>query len=366
MRILTVAFALMLLAMHGDGALLDQPLSMFRDGGQRYFGEILFLLLGMMGGLLIRQLLIARGYASVAVLSFSFVLLLIVAVTPSVSLLHDVCALGLLSLVGGYYTVWLSCEKPRWLGPHLAWLAIVVLGAWFGEYGFWQKAFILYVVLLLNVQYSSMTQISWRQSLGLLEMEGWGGVRTWSALFVLLLFYAHRDGRSLDLPLSMFRDGSQRYVGAILFLLLGGVGGVQIRKLLSLRAYVGFATLSSAFALLLIVALTPSNGDFHQLCALGLLSLVGVYYTMWLRLEKPHWLWPHILLTAVILSGAICGAYGFWQKGFILYLLLLLNVQHSFLKEICPATGVQYALNRVANKRLPPRRTVFYLGAKEE
>lgn len=116
-----------------------------------------------------------------------------------------------------------------------------------------------------------------------------------------------------------------------------------------------------AFVLLLIVALTPSNGGFHILCALGLLSLVGVYYTMWLRLEKPNWLWPHVLLTAVILSGAIFGAYGFWQKGFILYLLLLLNVQYSFLKHICPATGVRYTLIPVANKRLPPRRTVYHL-----
>lgn len=361
MRLLTAAIVLMLLSMHCDGALLDQPLSMFRDGGQRYFGEILFLLLGMMGALLIRQLLVARSYASVAVLSFSFALLLIVAITPSVSLLHNVCALGLLSLVGGYFTVWLSCERPIWLWPHLAAVAIVVLGAWFGEYGFWQKSFILYVVLLINVQSASMTQISWRHSFGLSEMENWGGLRTWSALFVLLLCSAHRDGRSLDFPLSMFRDGNQRYIGAILFLLLGGIGAIQTRKLLSLRAYAGFGTLIFSFVLLLIVALTPSADGLHHLCALGLLSLIGFYYTMWLRLEKPHWLWPHILLTAVILSGAIFGAYGFWQKGFILYLLLLLNVQYSFLKHICPATGVRYALVPVANKRLPPRRTVYHL-----
>ena len=361
MRLLTTAFVLMLLYMHGDGTLLDQPLSMFRDGGQRYFGEILFLLLGMIGSLLIRQLLISRSYASVAVLSFSFALLLVVAVTPSVDRLHDVCAFGLLGFVGGYYTVWLGLEKPNWLWPHVAALTIVVLGAWFGEYGFWQKSFILYVVLLINVQYSKMTLISWRQSFDLSEIASWGGLRTWSVLFVLVFCHAHRDGRNLDLPLSMFRDGDQRYIGAILFLLLGGIGAIQVRKLLSLRAYAGVGTLSMAFVLLLIVALTPSNGDFHQLCALGLLSLVGVYYTMWLRLEKPNWLWPHVMLTAVILSGAIFEAYGFWQKGFILYLLLLLNVQHSFLKHICPATGVQYALIPVANKRLPPRRTVYHL-----
>ena len=359
MRLLTAAFVLMLLYIHADGTLVDQPLSMFRDGGQRYFGEILFLLLGMIGSLLIRQLLVARSYASVAVLSFSFALLLVVAITPSVDRLHDVCAFGLLSLVGGYYTVWLCWEKPSWLWPHVAALTIVVLGAWFGEYGFWQKSFILYVVLLINVQYSNMTLISWRQRFDFSEIASWGGLRTWSVLFVLVLCQAHRDASHLDLPLSMFRYGNQRYIGAILFLLWGGIGAIQIRQLLSLRAYAGSGTLSMAFVLLLIVALTPSNGGFHILCAFGLLSLVGFYYTMWLRLEKPNWLWPHILLTSVILCGAIFGAYGFWQKGFILYLLLLLNVQYSFLKHICPATGVRYALVPVSSKRLPPRRIAY-------
>ncbi len=59
--------------------------------------------------------------------------------------------------------------------------------------------------------------------------------------------------------------------------------------------------------------------------------------------------WPHMLLTSAILFGAILGAYGFWQKGLILYLLLLLNVQYSFLQQICPATGVQYTLFPVSN-----------------
>lgn len=361
MRLLTAAFTLLLLYMHRDGDFLDQPLSMFRDGGQQYYGEILFVLLGMIGGLLIRQLLVARSYAGVAVLCLSFVLLFVVAVTPSVDLLHDVCALGLLSLVGGYYTAWLSLEKPSWRWPHLLFLLSIVLGAWFGAYGFWQKMLILYVVLLINVQYSRLTLISWRQCFDFSEMESWGGLRTWSAFFVLVLCYAHRDADGLDLPLSMFRDGNRRYIGAILFLLLGVIGAIQIRKLLSLRGYVGVCTLSFAFVLLSIVALTPSFDSLHHLCAGGLLSLIGFYYTMWLNLEKPNWLWPHILLTAVILCGAVFGVYGFWQKGFILYTLLLINVQYSFLKHISPAIGVQYTLYPVSGKQLPPRQTVYRL-----
>ena len=361
MRILTAAFALMLLSVHRDGDLLDQPLSMFRDGDQRYFGESLFLLLGMIGGLLIRQLLSVRSYAGVCVLGFSFALLLVVAITPSVDWLHDVCALGLLSLVGGYYTVWLSLEKPSWRWPHLAALAIVVLGAWFGEYGFWQKTFILYVVLLINVQYSCMTLISWRQSCDLSEMDNWGGLRTWSVLFVLLLCYAHRDGGSLDLPLSMFRDGNQRdrYIGAILFLLLGGIGAIQIRKLLSLRAYAGVGTLSVGFGLLLIVALTQSSNELHNLCAFGLLSLVGFYYSMWLNLEKPSWLWLHILLMAVIFLGAGFRSPGFWQKTFIVYVVSLINVQFSCLNRISPEIGVEYTL--VPGRPQPTRNVVYDL-----
>jgi hypothetical protein len=361
MRLFTAAFALLLLYMHRDGQFLDQPLSMFRDGDQRYFGEFAFLLLGMIGSLLLRQLLIAKSYRAVTLLSMSFGLLLIVAVTPSISLLHDVCAFSLLGLVGGYYTVWLHLEKSSWRWPHLFLVLCIVLGAWFGAFGFWQKVFILYTVLLINVQYSRMTQISWQQCFDFSGIESWGDLRIWSALFVLTLWYAHDDPKSLDLPLSVFRDGEQRYLGAILFVLLGVIGAIQIRKLLSLRGYVGAFTLSLAFGLLLIVMFTPSYDLFHNLCALWLLGLVGVYYTMWLNLEKPIWLWPHLLVTAAIVCGAVCGAYGFWQKGFILYTLLLINVQYSFLKTISPAVGVQYTLHPVSNRRLPPRQTVYRL-----
>src|SRR2546422_710581 len=118
-------------------------------------------------------------------------------------------------------------------------------------------------------------------------------MRILTAAFVLTLLAAHRDGGFLDQPLSMFRDGGQRFLGEILFLLLGVIGAILIRKLLSLRGYVGVCTLSLAFVLLLIVALTPSGDPFHKLCAFGLLSFIGFYYTMWLNLEKPSWLWPH-------------------------------------------------------------------------
>ena len=150
-------------------------------------------------------------------------------------------------------------------------------------------------------------------------------MRLLSATFVLMLAYAHRGGDLLHQPLSIFRDGEQRLIGGMLFLLLV-IGTILIRKLISLHGYVGGFVLAVAFALLLIVATTPSMSVLHHLCALGLLSLVGFYYTMWLNLEKPRWLWPHLILTTVILWGAAFDSYGLWQKGFILYLVLLINV----------------------------------------
>src|SRR5439155_6039109 len=132
-----------------------------------------------------------------------------------------------------------------------------------------------------------------------------------------------------------------------------------IRKLLNLRGYVGACTLSLAFLMLLIVTLTPSGAPFHNLCAFGLLSLIGFYYTMWLNMEQPNWLWPHLVLTAVILLGAGFGAYGFWQKSLILDTLVLMKVQYSFLNRIAPEIGVRYTVMPGSGQPLPTRRVVY-------
>src|SRR5262249_43692824 len=150
----------------------------------------------------------------------AFALLLAVAVTPSFDGLHNVCAFALLGLVGAYYTTWLNLEKPSWRWPHLAVMSILIAGAALGTYGFWQKLLILYVVLLINVQYSHLTIIFQLDDPDRSTDETWGGMRTWSALFVLAMVYAHRRDVTLDLPLSMFRDAEQRFIGAMLFLLL--------------------------------------------------------------------------------------------------------------------------------------------------
>lgn len=184
-------------------------------------------------------------------------------------------------------------------------------------------------------------------------------MRLLSATFVLMLAYAHRGGDLLHQPLSIFRDGEQRLIGGMLFLLLLAIGTILIRKLIRLRGYVGGFVVAVALTLLLIVAVTPSWGEIHHLCAFGLLGLVGFYYTMWLNLEKRHWLWPHLLLTTVIVWGAAFDSYGLWQKGFILYLVLLINVQFSFLRRIPENRGVQYTLY---SGEYPPavRRQVVY------
>ena len=177
----------------------------------------------------------------------------------------------------------------------------------------------------------------------------------------MTLAYAHSHGDYLDQPLSMFRDGDQRFVGAILFLLLVVIGAILIRKLTSLRGYVGVLVLTLALALLLIVAVTPSFDPLHHLCAFGLLSLVASYYTAWLNLEKGRWLWLHIPLTAIILFGAAFYSYGFWQKAFILYLVLLINVQYSFLRGIPLKRGIRYTLYSGDYHPPSPRRVVYRL-----
>ena len=345
MRTLSAAFLATLAFAHLDGSVLSQPLSMFRDGDQWLVGVVLFLLLITIGAVLIRTLWSLRGHAGASVLAVSLMLLLIVAITPSVNDLHNVCAFGLLSLAGLYFTIWLNLEKPSWLWPHLAVTAIILFGAAFYSYGFWQKSLIVYLVVLMNVQFSVLRGMEGAPPLRLHPaITELTAMRTLSVAFPVTLAVAQHDGNVLPQPLSMFLDGNQRFVGVVLFLLLMTIGVILVRKLSSLRGYVGASVLGFSLLLLLIVAVTPSGNDLHNVCAFGLLSLMGFYYTMWLNLEKPYWLWPHLAVIATILFGAAFFNYVFWLKTLTVYLVLLMNVQFSFLRGISPQTGVQYTL----------------------
>src|SRR5262249_45437609 len=108
MKTLSAVFLLLLLAAHGgaDGeVLLAMPLSMFRDGTVLLWGIALFTLLLAISGLYTFLLLRAKCEGEVLVAGFAAGLLVLVALTPSLGLLHGFCALTLLALLFAYHGI---------------------------------------------------------------------------------------------------------------------------------------------------------------------------------------------------------------------------------------------------------------------
>src|ERR671931_679182 len=98
MKLTTLAFLVALLLAHSVGDTdkrFDQPLSMFRDGqdGQaRWLGYVLFALLLLSGGLLIRAFYRAGRVVDAVVSGFAAALLVVVAATPSLNGDHEFCS----------------------------------------------------------------------------------------------------------------------------------------------------------------------------------------------------------------------------------------------------------------------------------
>jgi len=172
MKVVSIAFVAVLVCVHvtGDPArLLGLPLSMLRDSGPRVLGYGLFALLLLTGGLMIAALHRSRQYGQVCLFGLTAFLLLLVAVSPSQNGLHILGSLVLLGIVYGYYAWLLHAGGSVWLWVHLTIPVLLVLGTQFHSYGLWQKGFILYFLLAVNVHYHLLTR--WRPE--------WDGAGAW-------------------------------------------------------------------------------------------------------------------------------------------------------------------------------------------
>src|SRR5689334_9859292 len=92
MELLVVAFVGCLVAahlVHGGPDVLHLELSFFREGDAWLFGYLLFAILFAMGALLIRRLMRSRNEEATLVICCGvFGLLVLVAATPSMSVIH--------------------------------------------------------------------------------------------------------------------------------------------------------------------------------------------------------------------------------------------------------------------------------------
>jgi hypothetical protein len=176
-----------------------------------------------------------------------------------------------------------------------------------------------------------------------------------SLVFLLILLFAHLVGDAtqlLRLPLSMFRDEYTAPVGYTLFALLLVIGGLMLITLLRSYRYGHVCFFALTALLLLLIALTPSENDFHLFCSIVLFVLLYGYYAWQLYEAESLCLWAHLAVPGLLLAATCCHSYGLWQKSFIVYFLLVINVHHHVLsREVFP-------------RRKSPHRHTPYTGPR--
>ena len=153
-----------------------------------------------------------------------------------------------------------------------------------------------------------------------------------SLVFLTLLAWSQMvvGDHLTDMPLSMFRDGEFRIVGYALFALLLAIGAIMVAALRRANRAADAAVFAFVLALLMVVVATPSLNAWHEAgAALLLLTLFG-YYAGRLVLARSSLLYFHLVMP-LALTPLVGLGYGPWQKGIIVYLLLLINIHwHLF------------------------------------
>lgn len=162
MKTAALLFLTLLIAFHcldGGSANLDRPLSMFREDGLETVGYLLFGLLLGLGGPMIAVTVRLKHYGGAVVFSLGGLLLLVVAGTPSLGELHNLCAFGLLGLLYFYYAGLLLYAGGFGVLVHLAAPVVLVFATQFHSYGLWQKSLIAYFVIALVIHHHVLTRM---------------------------------------------------------------------------------------------------------------------------------------------------------------------------------------------------------------
>jgi len=153
-KTLTLLFLLLLVVAHKLGnpdRLLDQPLSLFRDGDLAALGYALFALLVAMGALATTTAARASHWGEMVLFCVITFLLVVIALTPSYDSLHNLCVALAILLAFLYFAAFLA--EGLWLAVHCSFPIVLATITAFHSYGLWQKSLIIYLVMLLNVYY---------------------------------------------------------------------------------------------------------------------------------------------------------------------------------------------------------------------
>jgi hypothetical protein len=180
--------------------------------------------------------------------------------------------------------------------------------------------------------------------------------------FFLLLVFRHSLGDTrhlLEFPLSEFRDGQHAWLGYSLFAILLLAGFIYTRAMaLAERAGEAAAAALATF-LLLIVAATPSWGQFHLVCSVIVLGLLFAYFAILLYRAGSLWLFAHFAVPLALALATRFQSYGVWQKALIVYFVLALVIRHHLLvTQIRMGGEPRRPLRRITSTK---RRKVYRL-----
>ncbi|MCI0642888.1 MAG: hypothetical protein L0Y72_21455 [Gemmataceae bacterium] len=156
-------------------------------------------------------------------------------------------------------------------------------------------------------------------------------------------------------PLSMFRDGDFRPVGYALFALLTAIGALPLLSHYIAGRYGSAAVFALGLGFLLVVVATPSLNPLHEAASTLLLLLLFTYYAGALTAARSGWLFLHMAVP-ILLLPLLAWGYGPWQKGLIVYLLLVINIDW----HVCGAWPSPFGKRR--RSRALRRRVVYVVA----
>ncbi len=165
-------------------------------------------------------------------------------------------------------------------------------------------------------------------------------VKTLGAGFSVLLVYAHLadvQGDAYLRPLSMFRDYDPAWIGYTLFAVLVAIGLAAARTAYRVEAELPMAAYLLFTALLTVIAATPSVDALHTTCSLFVMVGMFFYYLgVFYRNDSFFLLFMHLIAPSILMLASRLESYGVWQKGMILYFLLVVIIHEDSLASTLP------------------------------
>jgi len=142
----------------------------------------------------------------------------------------------------------------------------------------------------------------------------------------------HGSADVLHLELSFFREGDSWLFGYLLFAILFAMGLLLIIRLArDPDEQSSFTICAGVFGLLIVVAATPSMSAVHLFSSLAILAVLYLLYACVLNELGYPWLTLHLLSPFFMLAVPPHGFFGSWEKGMILYLVVLINAHYRTL-----------------------------------